>query len=152
MKRERSRRCRLPTLLAVTTIALAGAGLRGRVVLNTGPFDCDGTLRVTRWANPEGRSLFVRKATLWAGMTYRGRADYDGAVYRESDGSLLVQLAWDHYGDPSAPHTIVQDFAPDWLELAAGDALVLHSWCRRVNGSRATQGHHVGAIWWSEAP
>jgi hypothetical protein len=133
-------------------LVLAGANLRGRVVLNTGPFACDGALRESRWANAEGRALFVRKATLWAGMSYRGRADYDGAVYRESDGSLVLHLAWDHYGDPSAPHTLVQDFSPDWMELAPGDALVLHSWCRRVNGGRDPQGHHVVAIWWSGTP
>jgi hypothetical protein len=151
MRRERPRRLRHRILLAATALCLGGADLRGRAVLNTGPFDCDGTLRTTRWTNREGRSLFVRKVTLWAGMTYHGRADYDGSVYRESDGSLVVQLAWDHYADPSAPHTVVQQFSPDWMELAPADALVLHSWCRRVSG-RAPQGHHVGAIWWSETP
>jgi hypothetical protein len=54
--------------------------------------------------------------------------------------------------DPSEPHTITQDFSPDWMELAPGDSLVLHSWCRHVNGGRTPQGHHVGSIWWSETP
>ncbi len=152
MTLERSQRRRRLLVLAALGLALAGASLRGRAVLDTGPFDCDGSLRVTRWRNPEGRPLFVRKVTLWAGMTYNGKADYDGAMYRESDGSLVVQLAWDHYGNPSEPHTIVQDFSPDWMELPAGDSLLLHSWCRRVNGGRAPQGHHVGSIWWSETP
>ena len=152
MTLERPKLRWLLLVLAATALGLAGANLRGRAVLNTGAFDCDGTLRATRWTNEEGKSLFVRKATLWAGMSYNGKADYDGAVYRESDGSLVVHFAWDHYGNPSEPHTITQDFSPDWMELAPGDSLVLHSWCRRVNGGRTPQGHHVGSIWWSETP
>jgi hypothetical protein len=73
-------------------------------------------------------------------------------VYRESDGSLVVHFPWDHYGNPSAPHVITQDFAPDWLELAAGDSLVLHSWCTRIGGGRTPEGAHVLSIWWSDAP
>jgi hypothetical protein len=144
-------RDRLLGLLACAiALALPGAGLQGRVAVNTGPFPCDGTLRTSRWTNPE-RTLHLHKASLWAGMTYNGKADYDGSVYRESDGSLVLHFAWDHYGNPSSPHTITQDFSPDWMELRPGDALVLHSWCRRVGG-RAAQGHHVLSIWWSDAP
>lgn len=140
----------LALVLCAIALPLLGVSLKGRVVVSTGPFPCDGTLRTSRWTNPE-RTLHLRKASLWAGMSYNGKADYDGSVYRESDGSLVLHFAWDHYGNPSSPHTITQDFSPDWMELPPGDSLVLHSWCRRVSG-RAAQGHHVLSIWWSEAP
>ena len=120
-------------------------------MLNTGAFDCNGKLRSTRWTNTEA-TKYIRKAALWAGMTYNGKADYDGAVYRESDGSLVVQFAWDHYGNPREPHTVTQDFSPDWMELATGDTLLLHSWCQRVAGGSPPQGAHVVTIWWTETP
>jgi len=141
----------LVATLAVIAVALLGANLKGKAVVSTGAFQCDGVLRVTRWRNDEGM-LYLRKASLWAGMSYNGKADYDGSVYKESDGSLVVHFPWDHYGNPSAPHVITQDFSPNWIELAPGDALVLHSWCKRVGGGRDPQGAHVLSIWWSEVP
>jgi hypothetical protein len=141
----------LVPLLALTVLGLLGSNLRGRAVLDTGSFACDGAMRTSRWTNGEGKPLYIRKAALWAGMSYNGKADYDGSLYRESDGSLVVHFAWDHYANPSQPHTITQDFSPNWMELAAGDSLMLHSWCQRIAG-KETEGHHVVTIWWSETP
>lgn len=149
-RRKRTRA--LVYALCASALFLGGAAnLKGRAIVSTGAFPCDGTLRTTRWTNSEG-TLYLRKASLWAGMSYNGKADYDGSVYRESDGSLVIHFAWDHYGNPSGPHTITQDFSPDFMELAQGDSLVLQSWCHRAGGGRDPQGAHVLSIWWSETP
>ena len=52
-------------VLAATTLGLAGASLRGRAVLNTRAFDCDGTL-----------ASFVRNA-----MIDLATGDVTGAIH-----------------------------------------------------------------------
>lgn len=138
-----------PLLLA---LLLLGAGLRGETVFNTGPFDCEGgdRTRVLEWRNPGPEPMRLKKLSIWMGMSRRGIADYEGTVRRISDGALVSWFAWDHYGEPNGPHTLVQDFAPDWIELAPGDGLRLFSWCDDFG--KRVQGHHVVGAWWDQSP
>jgi len=115
--------------LFLAALLLLGADLRGAKVFDTGVFVCDAQPHVLEWRNPTGAPLRLKKLAIWMGMGRKGIADYEGTVYRISDGSLVASFAWDHYGEPNGPHTLVQDFAPDWMDLAAGDGLRLWSWC-----------------------
>lgn len=145
---------RVALLLALVLLlpGLMAPGLYGAKAIDSGPFPCDGTQRLWTWANPSLGPIYLRSATLWAGMDKGGIADYSGSVNRASDNVPIIHFFWDHYGNPNGPHTVWHSFSPDYVLLLPGEKVILRSWCKQVGGDRRPHGHHVVHLWWSQVP
>ncbi len=111
---------------------------------NTGPFPCDGEMQNLYWHN-EG-PIRVKQITVWIGADIGIKADICTCIYRLSDITTLTCLAWDRYINPTGLHQWTQNFAPDWIELKSGDALLLQGFCDGFNGK--TKSAHIAVWFW----
>jgi len=130
-----------------------GGNLAGKEIINTQRYLCNsGKAYEHVWVNHTGRTLYVRKASLWSGMDIKGRADYHAQLNRVGDNAPLVRLAWDHYADPTGPHEVTQDFGTHYIKLLPKTAVKLSFFCVPVKGKSKIGGHHVVTLWWTLEP
>jgi len=89
---------------------------------------------------------------VWMGMDIRGKGDFWFRLTRESDGSILGLTNWDHYADPTGPHHIVYNYAPNWMDVHPKDVLTLKYGARRWNPlwPFVMRGHLAVTIWYTE--
>lgn len=133
--------------LAMLLPFLSGAALTSKE-WNTGVYTCDAQWKQMKWTNDTGRTLIVKKASAWTGVgPMSGRADIEVTVRTTLQGILLVSFAWDRYANPSAPHTLTQDFGEDWVEIPPGDGITAWYRCART-ADAVPKGHHVFGIWY----
>jgi len=135
------------------------ANLRGVQVIDTGPFPAqrfgwsEPRNLVKRWTNDSGAVLDIWQVQVWLGMDIGGRGDFWFTLSRASDGSVLALTNWDHYRDPTGPHAVHMDYAPNPMTLEPGDALVLVYGARRWNPlwPVVMRAHVSVTIWFTEA-
>lgn len=122
--------------------------LQGHTVLNTGPVPCDRANRQQLWRTPT--RIRLTETVLWVGTDFGFRGDLPAAVVRLSDGTDLVRGSVDRYRDPASDveESIRQTYYPDFVELAAGDGLLLMWECHPlVEG--AWRAHYVVTIYYT---
>lgn len=101
-------------------------GLSSLMVFDTGPYMSNGEIKQTRWINQLSKTIRVTKSYLWTGMEMGGNGDVHVELRRDSDGSILHILQWDHYADPVAPnHGAFLDYSPNYFEIDNGGTLSL---------------------------
>jgi len=143
------------TLIALLIIALLGqsdergGGLASIEVFNTGPFECNQNLQGVLWRNDAG-SKYIRRGELWLGMNAGSRSDLTFVVQRQSDQTNLFRGNWDHYADPTGigDQMIAADFAPDYIEMARGDTLILYYRCVDLADAPPGAGHIIVTLWY----
>lgn len=124
----------------------ANGSLYGQQVIATGQFVCDGEQHKAEWVNDTGRALRVRQAEMWLGMYRGGKADF--WVWLQADGAgTMGHTNWDHYTDPTAPHNLRYEYAPDYVEIAPGAAVTLGYGCNDIARSGAV-GDVAVTLWW----
>ena len=130
--------------------------MKGIQIIDTGPFPA----RFNRienhtfaWKNETGSTLRIWQADIWMGMDIMGKGDFWFRLIRESDGSLLSLTSWDHYQDPTGPHSVHMDYAPNWIDLIPNDRLILVCGARRWNPiwPIVQRGHVSVTIWVTDA-
>jgi len=77
------------------------------------------------------------------------QADYEGAVFRLPDYTVVVGFPWDHYANPTGPHHVTQEIAPDWLLLLPGQRLQLNVRCQGFGVYNDHEGHATVVIWFT---
>jgi hypothetical protein len=130
--------------------------LKSAHIIDTGPFPAQRfgwkpAISTTRkWINLIG-DIQIWKAQVWMGMDTGGRGDFWFRLFRESDGSSLGQTNWDHYSDPTGPHHIMYDYAPNWMDLKKDDIVVLEYGARRWNPiwPPIMRGHVSVVVWYT---
>lgn len=122
--------------------------LRGEVIFTIEPFAADKLWKQARWINGSERTLRIKKASVWIGLTLGGKCDLEGSMWVEGIGGLLVAAQWDRYANPSSPHTWTQDFAPDWVEVLPGGSIRLDYRAAKVSSDGAPKAALVGAVWY----
>lgn len=126
------------------------AGLIGREIITTGQFGCDGTQHQTEWQNNTGGALYVRQAQVWLGMYQGAVADFWVWLATDS-GNVLGHSNWDHYADPTNLHNLRYVYAPDFVLLEPGQAVILFYGCQDIEHEPATAvGDAVVTLWWLE--
>ena len=120
--------------------------LTGTTVFDTGPFDCDRQSLQWTWEAPV--DTYIYQASAWQGMDMGAIADFSVVLVRRSDSSELFRHNWDHYTDPAGNNDqiVLRDLTPNYMLVAAGDALVLNSVCLPYPGP--THGHIIVTIWY----
>jgi len=86
------------------------------------PTPSDGQPAERMWTNPHGVPIYLRQTALWLGLDKGAVADM-WAQIRGSQNELVDEINWDHYQEPSLPHTITRSFAPDYFLVPAGGTL-----------------------------
>ncbi len=120
-------------------------------VLNTGPYGDGNTPHTAYWQNDTGRDLEIVGCYLWTGMDFGARADVQVMCRRESDGTQLHVLAWDHYAEKNAPnHGVTRWYAPYKVVLAQGERLRFDYFFNPISG--ATHAHHYCEIFVRSGP
>lgn len=142
--------------LPVTIDAVSGAVLPGprldlndtvsAVLWNTGPYVMDQVWRQILWYNNTGRPLWIVKCWLWTGVDKDAVADVTANVIR-SDGSLVAQLGWDRYCNPTGPiHYAKEDFTAPGMQLQVNEPLILGYGCNPW-GTPGAHAHHAASVW-----
>jgi hypothetical protein len=128
---------------------LTGGDLTGSVVFDTREYTADGEVRTLVFTNTLGTPLRIRKAYLWMGMYHGALGDGDATVLRTRDGAIVAKLQWDHYAEPSAPVAQVFDFAPDYVQLDAGETLTLVYYTHPLDSAGPFKAAVQCIVWWS---
>ena len=68
---------------------------------------------------------------------------------RLSDGEVVANDRWNLYGLTNSWISSRTLFAPHWMDLAPGDALVLQSFCQNINGIASAAKAKAHVWWWT---
>lgn len=137
-------------LTTVSTRSWAGE-LKGRLMHPGVLWACDGVEREQLYPNPEGRTIYIKQAQLWFGMTLGGRSDFFAQVDKGDDTTVLLFTNWDHYDEPTGFSNYIVKYSPDWFTLGAGESLRLRYNCTNIGGSPTA--HEMLTIWYTiESP
>lgn len=130
----------------------AAGGLKSMMVaptnpyaFDTGVFVCTGVEARMYFENTTGAPIYIRSITSFLGMTGGAVADFFVRIWRESDHTVIQFTNWDHYKDPTALHNLVDNFAPDYVEIPAGDKVTLSYNCTKF-GATAASGRVITRI------
>ncbi len=99
--------------------------LVGDIIINTGPYIADIPLNVhvTPWKNNSGRRMLITDCDIWLGVDKKHTCDAYSQV-RRSDGSLMADLAVDHYTEgPQGAAIKQQKYSPHYMILEKGESI-----------------------------
>ena len=102
--------------------------------MDSGPYSANSSLLQYNWVNSTGAPIYIKQVTIWLGADMGMQTDLFACVYKMSDGTQLSCVGWDRYASPTGLHQWTQTFAPDWITLLPGDALVLYTACNGSGG------------------
>lgn len=138
------------TSTQVQAQTVPSGGLHGALVLNTGPFACDGQVRHFGWWNTSGSALKVMVARQWTGFDYTLESDTHVETHvvagNTSDLGLLVIQQLDNYKHRSFEQERWVSFAPSYVEIPAGGGLQTDVLCNKIAGAANT--HVTVSIWY----
>lgn len=127
------------------------SGALQTVELNTRAFGCDG---VSRELDTGLHQVRVRKVYIWLGAFDYTNADIVFSLeHIGADGKYqsIAKGGWDHYATPTgiANQTLVFDYAPDWVRVAADESLKLYAQCNPMDEpSRAKKAHVIALVYY----
>jgi hypothetical protein len=114
-------------------------------LVDTGPYLANAHFHSVKWTNNSGRSLAIYKAYVWTGFDRGGIADVHIDLRRESDGSFIALMQWDHYGDPTLPQQGQQFDYGSPMVLDPGESVSIAHFANGVNPG--WHAHHVVIVW-----
>ncbi len=129
-------------------------GLSSVLILNTGPFNSDGTEKVAVLQNDTQRTIWICKVDDWLGVDFAGRMDTQLYAARNSDGSYLFLSPRDHYGDGPQGNWRFHLLPNDGFAISPGDGLTFKWFARGFTPaglpSPGTHAHYQTTIFYSE--
>jgi hypothetical protein len=118
-----------PTISDTSRNQAAPAGSIVQVVnLNPGAVaaqDCQAR-QVAEWDNDTGQVMRVVAVDSWMGLYRDASADITIEVYR-TDGLLISRNAQDRYSNPDGPGERFVNFAPAYIDIAAGQGVLVRA-------------------------
>lgn len=129
---------------ALVVISLAGAdpATAGPLVMKniqTASFPCDSTPRSMTWTNTYGMPIFIKGSRLQYRASTTLQADILVTVSRLSDLAMIHSKTWENLPtstDSGRAPTDSITFAPDYMQVAAGDSVLLWHMCNFRGGAQ----------------
>jgi hypothetical protein len=122
--------------------------LVGGQIADSGPVWADGQPHVIRWKNHTGIDLRIRKTYVWVGIDETVTCDAYNVLTRESDGTVLAVIQFDHYAEPNYPGGVQFNWDNPGLLLKAADHLLFTYYAAPSDGTQDKhQQEHVAYVW-----
>jgi hypothetical protein len=77
------------------------------------------------WFNRTGSPIYITNVVAWIGLSQGAVSDVSLWVTRAADNFILWPLGWDHYLDSNSPNTYQWSFAPNYVCIPAGGAIIV---------------------------
>ena len=111
---------------------------------------CTGQPVYQVWPNPTPDTLHITIVHLGADIRNpQSRGNVHLLLSRLSDGEVVANDRWNLYGLTNSWISSRTLFAPHWMDLAPGDALVLQSFCQNINGIASAAKAKAHVWWWT---
>lgn len=125
---------------------------RSNVVLVVGPFPADGVVRRTSWTAEE--HLHIKRVQTWIGTAgcTPGQPFPSVDTFTTVFGAnkVLSFVGLDHYTNFTGLHQWVEDMGEDWVDMQAGDEIVVEHASTALAGLPSSS--HTQVIIWYVKP